>query len=123
MPILGDKLYNVLKVLVTLFLPGLAVLYLALVGIWHFPAGEQVAGTIAAINVFLGGLLHLSTATYNASGVAFDGVLGYVNHENGSTLKLHSLDPNALATKSSVTLKVEPSSAPVDTSDHPDSSF
>lgn len=119
MPALSNKVYNGLKLLVTVLLPGAAVLYLALVGIWHFPAGEQVAGTIAAVNVFLGGLLHLSTATYNGSGAKYDGVLSYVNHADGSTLKLQSLDPSAVATKPSVTLKVE-SATPAATSFHPD---
>lgn len=118
MPVLGDKFYNALRLLVTVVLPGLTVLYLALVGIWHFPAGEQVAGTIAAVNVFLGGLLHLSSATYSASGAKYDGVLSYVNHAEGSTLKLQSLDPSAVATKSSVTLKVE--TPPAATSFHPE---
>jgi hypothetical protein len=123
MPVLGDKFYKFLKLLTTVLLPGAAALYLALVGIWHFPAGEQVAGTIAAVNVFLGGLLHLSTATYNGSGTAFDGTLGYVNHDSGSTLKLKSLDMNAVATKSSVTLKVDPPEPQVSYTDHPDTSI
>ena len=40
-------------------------LYFALAGIWNFPLGEQVLGTIAAIDTFLGVLLGISSAQYN----------------------------------------------------------
>lgn len=62
---LPDKMYNVLKWLTMIVLPALATLYFALSGIWGFPYGEQVVGTIAALVTFFGVVLGVSTAQYN----------------------------------------------------------
>lgn len=48
-----------------ILLPAIATLYFALSGIWGFPYAEQIVGTIAAIETFLGALLGISTLTYN----------------------------------------------------------
>ena len=62
---LPDKAYNVLKWLTMIVLPALATLYFALSGIWGFPYGEQVVGTITALVTFFGVVLGVSTAQYN----------------------------------------------------------
>ena len=62
---LSDKAYNVLKWLTMIVLPALATLYFALSGIWGFPYGEQVVGTITALVTFFGVVLGVSTAQYN----------------------------------------------------------
>lgn len=62
---LTDKMYNMLKWIAQLFLPALGTLYFALAAIWGFPYGEQIVGTITAIDAFLGVILGLSTAAYN----------------------------------------------------------
>jgi hypothetical protein len=62
---LPDKMYNVLKWLTMIVLPALATLYFALSGIWGFPYGEQVVGTITALVTFFGVVLGVSTAQYN----------------------------------------------------------
>lgn len=62
---MSNKLYDVLKWIAMVFLPAVATLYLALAGIWGFPYGEQVVGTITAINTFLGVCLGISSAQYN----------------------------------------------------------
>ncbi|MBQ2396430.1 MAG: phage holin [Bacteroidales bacterium] len=46
-------------------LPAIGTLYFALAGIWGFPYGEEVVGTIAAVDTFLGVILGISTAQYN----------------------------------------------------------
>lgn len=46
-------------------LPAIATLYFALAGIWGFPYGEEVVGTITAVDTFLGVLLGISSAQYN----------------------------------------------------------
>lgn len=46
-------------------LPALGTLYFALAGIWNFPYGEQVVGTITAVDTFLGVILGISTSQYN----------------------------------------------------------
>ncbi len=62
---LSNKTYDVLKWIALYLLPALGTLYFALAGIWAFPYGEEVVGTITAIDTFLGVLLGISTAQYN----------------------------------------------------------
>lgn len=62
---MNDKLYNILKWIALVALPALGTLYYALSQIWGFPFGEQMVGTITAIDTFLGCLLGISTAKYN----------------------------------------------------------
>lgn len=66
-PLLSDTLYNLLKKTVTMGLPAVATLYVALSGVWGLPQTDKVVGTITAVTTVLGALLHLSTATLSAS--------------------------------------------------------
>lgn len=60
-----NKVYDILKFLAQVILPAIGTLYFALAGIWGFPYAEQVVGTIAAIDTFLGVCLGISTSKYN----------------------------------------------------------
>ena len=62
---LSNKVYDTLKWIAMYLLPALGTLYFALAGIWGFPYGEQIVGTITAIDTFLGVILGISTAQYN----------------------------------------------------------
>ena len=62
---LDNKMYDILKWIALYLLPALGTLYFALSGIWGFPYGEQVVGTITAVDTFLGVILGISTANYN----------------------------------------------------------
>lgn len=62
---LNDKVYDVLKWIAQYLLPALGTLYFALSTIWGLPYGEQVVGTITAIDAFLGAVLGISSITYN----------------------------------------------------------
>lgn len=62
---MSDTAYNVLKWIAQYFLPALGTLYFALAGIWGFPYGEEIVGTITAIDTFLGILLGIASNTYN----------------------------------------------------------
>ena len=62
---MSDKVYNILKWIAMYFLPAIGTLYFALAGIWGLPYGEQVVGTITALDTFLGVILGISTAQYN----------------------------------------------------------
>lgn len=62
---MSDKVYNILKYVAMIVLPAIGTLYAALAGIWGFPYGDQVVGTILAVDTFLGALLGISTANYN----------------------------------------------------------
>ena len=60
-----NKTYDILKWIAQIVLPALAALYAALASIWGFPYGEEIVGTISAVDVFLGALLQVSTSNYN----------------------------------------------------------
>lgn len=60
-----NKTYDVLKWVAQYFLPALGTLYFALANIWNLPFGEEIVGTITAIDAFLGVLLGISTVQYN----------------------------------------------------------
>lgn len=61
----SNKTYDVLKWIAQILLPALGTLYFALAGIWGFPYGEQIVGTITAVDTFLGILLGIATTQYN----------------------------------------------------------
>ena len=60
-----NKTYDLLKWIAQYLLPALGALYFALAGIWGLPYGEQIVGTIVAVDTFLGIILGISTAQYN----------------------------------------------------------
>lgn len=60
-----NKMYDILKWIAQYFLPAVGTLYFALAGIWGLPCGEQVVGTITAVDTFLGVLLGISSVQYN----------------------------------------------------------
>ena len=62
---MSNKMYDLLKKLAMIILPGLGALYFTIAGIWGLPFAEQVLGTIAAISTFLGVVLDASTRKYN----------------------------------------------------------
>ena len=64
---MSNKVYNILKWIAMYMLPAVGTLYFALAGIWGLPYGEQIVGTITAVDTFLGVLLGISTAQYNKS--------------------------------------------------------
>ena len=62
---LSNEVYDILKFIAQIVLPAAGTLYFALAGIWGWPYGEQIVGTITAVDAFLGTLLGISTAAYN----------------------------------------------------------
>jgi len=59
------KTYDLLKWIAQYLLPALGTLYFALSGIWGFPNGEQIVGTITAVDIFLGVIIGISSSQYN----------------------------------------------------------
>ena len=59
-----NKTYDVLKWVAQILLPAIGTLYFALAQIWGLPYGEEVVGTITAIDAFLGAVLGISSAAY-----------------------------------------------------------
>ena len=62
---MSNKTYDILKWIAQYLLPGTGALYFALANIWNLPYGEQIVGTITAVDAFLGVLLGISTAQYS----------------------------------------------------------
>ncbi|MBF1022356.1 MAG: phage holin [Lachnospiraceae bacterium] len=60
-----NSTYDVLKFVAQIVLPAVGALYFALAGIWSFPYGEEVVGTITALDAFLGTILGISTLNYH----------------------------------------------------------
>lgn len=69
---MSNKTYDILKYIAQIVLPALGTLYFALASIWGLPYGEQIVGTITAIDAFLGAILKISTDKYEAEEWAKD---------------------------------------------------
>ena len=63
--VLNNQLYDSVKWLAQIFLPAVGTLYFTLAAVLMLPYAEQVVGTIAAVDTFLGIILGISTAQYN----------------------------------------------------------
>lgn len=61
--------YDLLKKIAQYVIPALGTLYFTLSGIWGLPFGEQIVGTLTAIDTFLGILLGISSKGYSGDGV------------------------------------------------------
>ncbi len=62
---MSNKVYDILKWIAMYLLPALGTLYFALSGIWGLPFGEQIVGTVTALDTFLGVILGISSYNYN----------------------------------------------------------
>ena len=62
---ISNKTYDVLKWIALYLLPAIGTLYFALSGIWGLPYGEQIVGSITAVDTFLGVILGISSVQYN----------------------------------------------------------
>lgn len=61
---MNNATYDLLVWIAQIVLPAMGTLYAALAGIWGFPYGEEVVGTILAVDTFLGAILKISNANY-----------------------------------------------------------
>lgn len=61
---ISNRTYTVLKWIAQYVLPAAGTLYFALSNIWGLPYGEQVVGTITAVDAFLGVVLGITAANY-----------------------------------------------------------
>lgn len=66
---MSNKTYDILKWIAQYVLPAVGTLYFALAGIWNLPYGEEVVGTVTAVDAFLGVLLGISTVQYKKTNV------------------------------------------------------
>lgn len=63
----NDKLYKFLKFTAQVTLPAVGTLYFTLSQIWGLPYGEEIVGTITAVDTFLGAILKVSSDNYKKS--------------------------------------------------------
>lgn len=61
---MSNKVYDILKWIALIAFPAVIALYTTLSSVWGWPYGEQVTGTLAALEVFLGAILQVSSNTY-----------------------------------------------------------
>lgn len=62
---MSNRTYDILKYIAQIVLPAIGALYFALAQIWGLPYGEEIVGTITAVDCFLGAILGISTRLYN----------------------------------------------------------
>lgn len=65
---MSNKVYDILKYITQIIIPAVGTLYFALAQIWGLPYGEQIVGTLTAIDTFLGVCLGISTLQYRREG-------------------------------------------------------
>ena len=61
---MSNKVYDILVWIAQIVLPAAATLYAALGSLWSWPYGEEIVGTIVAVDAFLGAILKISNAQY-----------------------------------------------------------
>lgn len=102
--ILSNKAYDILKWGTIVLLPALGTLYFGLGNLWGFPYIEEVVGSIAVLETFLGALIGVSTKNYKGDGVieidqTSDPELGYFQVNTNDTI-------DKIAKKKEILLKV-----------------
>lgn len=65
---MSNKVYDIFKFIAQIILPALATLYVTLAGLWGLPFPDEIAGTIMAVDTFLGAVLMISSSNYNKKG-------------------------------------------------------
>lgn len=113
-PLLSNKIYDVLVFVAQILLPAAGSLYFALAGVWGFSNADTVVGTIVVVDTFLGALLGLNKLAYNSSEAKYDGTMEVFRTVEGKktfSLNLNS-DPQDLDQKKEVIFKVDPKDLP-----------
>ena len=64
---MSNKVYDALVWVAMIVLPAIGTLYSTLASIWGLPFGEQIVGTIVAVDTCLGAILKISNVQYNKS--------------------------------------------------------
>lgn len=107
-PLFSNRFYDILKYVALVLLPAFSALYFGLGQIWGLPKVEEIVGTVAVLDTFLGLLVRKSNQTYKNSDSRFAGQINVVEDEG---TKLYSLnvdgDPAEVLEKNKeVTFKV-----------------
>lgn len=100
--VLNKKVYDTLKWIAMYLLPALGTLYFALASVWGLPYGEEIVGTISAVDAFLGVVLGISKACYGGDG---EFVLEKKEDAESEVALVLNFDENDLKSGDTVTLK------------------
>ena len=102
-----NKMYDILKYVAQIVLPALGTLYFALAGIWGFPYGEQIVGTIAAIDAFLGAILRISSVQYYKDGKDVVGTISVAEEDGEIAFDFGDMTAEELAGMKQVKVNVD----------------
>lgn len=102
--VLSNKVYDRMKWVAQYLLPALEALWLALAKIWGFPYGTEIGATIAALDVFLGVVLGISSKNYKGDGEL---IVNTDDPEKDVFTLEYDGDLNEIAEKDSVTFIVK----------------
>lgn len=61
---MSNKCYDILRFIAEVLLPAIGTLYFAISQIWGIPFGEEIVGTITAVDAFLGAIIAYQKAKY-----------------------------------------------------------
>lgn len=62
---MSNNVYDILKWIALVALDAIGVFYKAVATIWGLPLGDEVLATCAALSMFIGTLIGISSAQYN----------------------------------------------------------
>lgn len=62
---MSNKVYDILKWIALVALDAIGVFYKAVATIWGLPLGDEVLATCAALSLFIGTLIGISSTQYN----------------------------------------------------------
>ena len=102
--VLSNKVYDILKWIALYLLPAMGTLYFTLSGLWGLPYGEQIVGTITAIDTFVAVIIGISKANYKGDGTLH---IDTTNPDKDSYLLDFETMLDDLPSKKSVTLMVD----------------
>lgn len=107
---IGSKVYDALKFTAQIFVPAAGTLYVALAALFNWGHVDEVAGTVVAVDTFLGVFVTYLKLKYDASDDKFDGEINVVEHPDGKTIMDMQLnkheDPRALKDEKQVLFRV-----------------
>jgi hypothetical protein len=70
---MSNKTYDRWKWVALVLIPALIAAWTGLSKIWGWPYAAEIAGTLAIIDTFLGAILGISSAKYNAHNAQIEG--------------------------------------------------
>jgi len=113
MLLIKGKAYDTLKYIAQIGLPAVGTLYFALSQIWGFGHGNEVVGSIVAIDAALGTMLHLSSQAYENSDAKYDGTVDVTETNDKKNFLLNvASDLDKLDQKKELRLKINPVTKP-----------